>query len=216
MMGGVSVELWCIRIRCFVMPRKCKTHLKTLKPVTMSLVIRLVLFYLLVVEGVESNPGPPSRRSNTGGARGNRSPRGRGGQGGRGGSVNTGGSRWGDTNDIFAAPSVETSTSQVNSGEPPYSLRRNSRPQSQPSLSTWLTSSQPQSQAQSHVQLSDPGQPDSTPSDMDLVSVTSEQQLETDDNFDENNTTSLLLEIRRDVKKMNKKFDSFGKICTYS
>lgn len=50
------------------MPRKCKTHLKTLKPVTMSLAIRLVLFYLLVVEGVESNPGSPgpSRRSNTG------------------------------------------------------------------------------------------------------------------------------------------------------
>ena len=211
MMGGVSVELWRIRIGCFVMPKKCKTHLKTLKPVTMSLAIRLVLFYLLVVEGVESNPGPPgpSRRSNTAGARGNRSPRGRGGRGGRRDSVNTGGPRWGDTNDIFAAPSVETSTSQMNSGDPPYSLRRTSRPQSQPSLSTWLTSSQPQSQAQ----LSDLGQPNSTPvqSDMDLVSETSEQQLETDDNFDETNTTSLLLEIRRDVKKMNKKFDSLEK-----
>lgn len=48
-------------------------------------------------------------------------------------------------------------------------------------------------------------------SDMDLVSQTSEQQLETDDNFDETNTTSVLLEIRRDVKKMNKKFDSLEK-----
>ena len=48
-------------------------------------------------------------------------------------------------------------------------------------------------------------------SDMDLVSELSEQQLETDDNFDETNTTSLLLEIRGDVKKMNKKFDSLEK-----
>ena len=38
---------------------------------------------------------------------------------------------------------------------------------------------------------------------MDLASETSE----TDDNHTEMGTTELLLEIRRDVKKMNKKFD---------
>ena len=60
------------------MPRKCKDRLKTLKPVSMSLAVRLTLFYLLVAEGIESNPGPGS------GSRGPQSPRGRG-RGGRGG-----------------------------------------------------------------------------------------------------------------------------------
>ena len=42
------------------MPRKSKDHMNTLKPVSMSLAIRLVLFYLLIAEGIESNPGPGS------------------------------------------------------------------------------------------------------------------------------------------------------------
>ena len=40
------------------MPRKCKSQLRTLKQVPINFVIRLVLFYLLVAEGIESNPGP--------------------------------------------------------------------------------------------------------------------------------------------------------------
>ena len=42
---------------------------------------------------------------------------------------------------------------------------------------------------------------------MDLASENSE----TDDNLAETDTTALLLEIRRDVKKMNKKFDHLEK-----
>ena len=42
---------------------------------------------------------------------------------------------------------------------------------------------------------------------MDLASVTSEQLTESDDNFSEINTTWILLELRKDVKKMNKIFD---------
>ena len=58
---GISLELWRARIGCFVMPRKCRTRVETLKPVFVSLAIRIVLFYLLVAEGVESNPGPNSQ-----------------------------------------------------------------------------------------------------------------------------------------------------------
>ena len=83
------------------MPRKCRTHLETLKPVSVSLAIRLVLFYLLVAEGIESNPGPYSQTTDAGSERG--SPRGRGGRG-RGGRGGRGGSRRnrGETTDIFA------------------------------------------------------------------------------------------------------------------
>ena len=58
-------------------------------------------------------------------------------------------------------------------------------------------------------QPTDSGRPDITTaqSDMDLASETSE----TDDNLAEVDTTSVLLEIRRDVKKMNKKFDHLEK-----
>ena len=72
---GITLELWRARIGCFVMPRKCRTHLETLKPVSVSLAIRLVLFYLLVAEGIESNPGPNSQTTDAGSDRG--SPRGR-------------------------------------------------------------------------------------------------------------------------------------------
>ena len=40
------------------MPRKCKIQLRTVKQVPMNFVIRVVLFYLLVALGIESNPGP--------------------------------------------------------------------------------------------------------------------------------------------------------------
>ena len=61
------------------MYRKCKSQLRTLKQVPINFVIRLVLhvFYLLVAEGIESNPGPQ-----TGSTSDNSSPR--GGQTGHG------------------------------------------------------------------------------------------------------------------------------------
>ena len=164
---GVSIELWRMRTGCFVMPRKCKDHLKTLKPVSMSLAVRLILFYILVAEGIESNPGPGSR------SRGPQSPRGRG-RGGRGG-------RGRPTVDIFAEPPVSGLSSQSNRVDPPYSLRR--RTTNQPSVSDWLMSSQPPGQP------TDSGRPDITTAqgDMDLASETSE----TDDNLAEVDTTSV-------------------------
>ena len=67
--------------------------------------------------------------------------------------------------------------------------------------------SQSQSQSQSMLHTNNPQR------DVDLESQTSEQQsepTETDD-IDATDTTSLLLEIRRDVKAMNKKFDYLEK-----
>ena len=65
------------------MPVKCRTNLKSLRLKYVSLSIRLVLFFLLVAEGIEANPGPgsdngaPDRGSGQG-AEGGYSPRGRG------------------------------------------------------------------------------------------------------------------------------------------
>ena len=42
---------------------------------------------------------------------------------------------------------------------------------------------------------------------MDLASKTSEQRTESYDNISETNTTWILLGIRKDVKRMNKKID---------
>ena len=82
----VTTELWRLHIGCFTMPRKCKFQLRTLKQVPMNLVIRLVLFCLLVAEGIESNHWPQ-----TGSTRANSSPR--GGQRDRGRGCNGRGSR---------------------------------------------------------------------------------------------------------------------------
>ena len=163
--------------------------MNTLKPVSMSLAIRLVLFYLLIAEGIESNPRPGSGS----GPRGARSPRGRG-QGGRG-------SRRRDAPDIFAETPVGGMSGHNIRNNPPYSLRP--RASHQPSVSAWLMNSQPPTQP------NDSGRTDlrTAQSDMDLASENSE----TDDNLAEADTTALLLEIRRDVKKMNKKFDHLEK-----
>ena len=85
------------------MPRKCKIQHRTLKQVPMNCVIRLVLFYLLVAEGIESNPGPQ-----IGSTSGNSSLRGR--LRGRGSDCNgrrsVHGSRPDHIDDAFAATSV--------------------------------------------------------------------------------------------------------------
>ena len=105
------------------------------------------------------------------------------------------------TVDTFAEPTVSGLSSQSNRDDPPYSLRH--RATNQPSISDWLMGSQPPEQP------TDSGRPDimKTQSDMDLASNPSEM----DDNLAEVDTTSVLLEIRRDVKNMNKKFDHLEK-----
>ena len=58
---GVTIEVWRQRIGTFSQPVRCKSAFNTLqlKSKYISLCIRTVLFLMLVVQGVESNPGPP-------------------------------------------------------------------------------------------------------------------------------------------------------------
>ena len=71
-------------------------------------------------------------------------------------------------------------------------------------MSDWLIDSQ---QVQSSAHGSTQQNLTGTQSDMDLASENSE----TNDNIPGTDTTTLLLEIRRDVKTMNKKFDHLEK-----
>ena len=81
----------------------------------------------------------------------------------------------------------------------PYNLRPTSRTsERQPSVSAWLISSQ-QSQPEPV-----PSSCASTQSDLDLASQASVLNL--GKNVDGTAITSILLEIRRDVKQMNKRF----------
>ena len=128
-----SNELWRLRIGCFTMTSKCKIQLRTLKQVPMNLVIRLVLFYLLVAEGIESDPGPQ-----TGSTLGNSSPR--GGPSGRGSGCNGLGSNPGSQQDLiddaFANISVRDPTGLSNRVDPLYTIHRASRSQNQLSVSS--------------------------------------------------------------------------------
>ncbi|KAH3772025.1 hypothetical protein DPMN_173356 [Dreissena polymorpha] len=67
---GISVQQWRAKIGTFSQPVKCKQTLQTLKPMGLSLAIKAVLFYLLLAQCVESNPGPPKAGRNSGTIRG--------------------------------------------------------------------------------------------------------------------------------------------------
>ena len=70
---GRDISQWRARIGCFTQPLKITLHIQTIKVKNVSFVIRLLLFLLLVVQGIESNPGPGPND-----ARGRGKPRGRG------------------------------------------------------------------------------------------------------------------------------------------
>ena len=62
---GFSTEQWRITIGCFSQPFKSIDRLKTIKmgyTVLISLSVQTLMFILLVVQGVEANPGPPRGR----------------------------------------------------------------------------------------------------------------------------------------------------------
>ena len=202
------------------MPLKRKIRLKTLRLKYVSLSIRIVLFFLLVAEGIESNPGPGSRDSR--GSRGSNSrgrgaeggfSRGRGAEGpsrGRGaggqysprgrGRGGRGGRNWDPQVDLFANCETGAPVGRGNRGNIPYNLRPTSRSSDrQPSVSEWLMSSQ-----QPQPQEPPPSSNASTQSDVDSASQATELNL--DQNTDGTTITSILLEIRRDVKKTNKRF----------
>ena len=205
---GVSVEQWHIRIGSFMMPRKCKIQLKTLKLKSVSLSIQILLFYMLLAEGVEANPGP--QNGGNPGCSGGLPQRGRGGQSprghGRGARGGRGSRDWDQPVDIFA--DVDQN-SRDNRGSQRYDLRRPSRSETQPSVSSWLLNSQQRSQSEPRLDDLQPPSNVSTRSDTELASQTSEPNL--NDNLNKTDTASILLEIRRDVKNLNTKFDHLEK-----
>ncbi|KAH3694656.1 hypothetical protein DPMN_082096 [Dreissena polymorpha] len=62
---GISVQQLRAKIGTFSQPVKCKQTFKTFKPMGLSLAIKAVLFYLLLAQCVESNPGPPKTGRNS-------------------------------------------------------------------------------------------------------------------------------------------------------
>ena len=59
---GVTTETWRVRIGTFSQPRKTpSTDIDSLKPKHMGLCIRLLLFFLLDAQCVETNPGPTTK-----------------------------------------------------------------------------------------------------------------------------------------------------------
>ena len=113
------------------MPRKCKFELRTLKQVPMNLLIRSVLFYLLVAEGIESNPWPQTRST-----RGNSSPRGSPRGHGYNGCASGHGSRQDPIDSASADPSLHDPAGLSNQVDLPHTLRRASRSQNQLSVSS--------------------------------------------------------------------------------
>ena len=163
----------------------------------MSLSIRLLLFILLTVEGIESNPGPNQapgsfdpgargsrRRENRGAARGSGPPRGRG------------------------SGLVDHFADYQPSSQDTRSLRRSQRIQERPprpalsqgSLNAWLRTPQP-----THAEQEPPTSGGESETDTDPTNF----NIENSNN--PSNPTDLLLEIRNDVKRMNKKFDKLDK-----
>ena len=192
----------------FCLPMKSKTRLKTLKLKYVTLSIRILLFLLLVVEGVESHPGPP--RGGRGGRGGENAARGFGAPRGRGSRSRS--------NDYFAnfPPLGGPGRPDTDSA----SLRRSQRLQDQsslnmqPPISSWLTSSQAQAPRDSMHSASQNSNVPRYP-DIHTDSETEPDNVSNADgeNFDVNdiNMTDILLEIRKDVKSMNKKFGKMEK-----
>ncbi|KAH3747203.1 hypothetical protein DPMN_181624 [Dreissena polymorpha] len=67
---GISVQQWRAKIGTFSQPVKCKQTFQKLKPMGLSLAIKAVIFYLLLAQCVESNPGPPKTGRKSGTIRG--------------------------------------------------------------------------------------------------------------------------------------------------
>ena len=206
---GNMLNQWRAAVGGFCQPVKCKTRFKTLQiryHCFMSLGLRTLLLVLLVAQGVEPNPGPPggsfAGRGNRGSARGVGAPRGRG------------------SADYFAdysdSEGRNTGRGRGSGGGLRCSQRIQDRPTSnRPSLlSAWLTTSQPQL---GHASTMNPDNRVSsspfsdTHSDNDSETEMDPLDSGTPDPNTNTSQTQILLEIRKDVKQMNKKFDKLDR-----
>lgn len=182
---GLSLELWRVRIGCFSQPIKVKTSFETLKLRQIPLCIRLCLFLILVSQCIEPNTGPTGPTEpgeSSAGARGRGSSRRRGGQNARSKSASV---------EQQPPPSIQSGSKELRSKN--FEMQS-----SQASLDTWVQATD----NTTGVGLTDPDYESDfyDENDTDLVR-----------NNESNNTTLLLLEIRSDVKQMNKKFDTLEK-----
>ena len=169
----------------------------------MSLGLRTLLLVLLVAQGVEPNPGPPkpSGRGNRGSAQGVGAPRGRG------------------SRDYFANYSDSEGRSAGRGRGRGWGdeLRRSQRLLDRPSsnrptpLSAWLMSSQPQPSHSSAMNMDRQNSVDRQSDTHSENGSDTETDLLASENVDTNTQTQILLEIRKDVKQMNKKFDKLDR-----
>ena len=197
---GVSIEMWRCRIGCFSQPMKCKSAMQVLilSGFCVSLSIRITLFLLLAMHGVKQNPGPGSRGGNV---RGN-SGRGKGRGQGR------------DTV-ITRDPDFLSQSSDVSQTRRSTRLRPD-----QPSLNAWLnnsrltsdTNTQNSSASQRPSECSTSNS--SVASNIDLEydqMVALDHDVTVRSNHHENLSLSILLDIQKDCKNLNTKFDKLDK-----
>lgn len=179
---GVDLCTWRQRIGCYSQPRKqVKTSLKSLTVKYISLSIRVALFYLLVAQCVEPNPGPTDapRTSLSGTASGNRGG-GRGRNVGRGGTQERNAFSQGDTSSVtYIGQAVNQR------GRQPRRSERNQNQQQQ--LGNWLNSQH-------------------THDDDDMHLPPSQQTSGSQDMFDTPSTTEILLDIQQKVSRMDQNF----------
>ena len=197
---GICVIQWRARIGLFSQPVKYRVHLQTLVVTVkyMSFSIRLVLFLLLVVEGIESNPGPPPISQSTVSA--------------------IGCGRWAGRGASVSAVGVRTRSTTRSQGDLA----------DQPTLNAWLNSSQAQpltdraGTMHSTVPFANMTGPDNSNSESDNVGNNDDgndvdSQAPEDDLLlsagviQRSDLKTILLEVRHDVKSMNRKFDKIEK-----
>lgn len=214
---GIDINQWRARIGCFSQPVKKCVHIQTLKIKHISFALRLVLFLLLVVQGIESNPGPPRPGRNSG-------ARGRGSNRSRGYNVpeedtQTDAMVTRRSSGHMNSASQNTMNSNGNSNNRPQLLQQE--------LTVWFSEiDNPQSQSQSQSQVSDTNNqpiPEDFQLDYQLYQDTEQNQsdteIETDLEVNSNEADidpnsdmkTLLLDIRKDVKEINHKFNTMKK-----
>ena len=209
---GIDICQWRARIGCFSQLVKKCIHIQTLKIKHVSFALRLVLFLLLVVQGIESNPGPrPGRNSGA---------RGRGTNRSRGYNVPEEDTQTDTQTDTII---THRSSRHMNSASQ-NTMKSNSRPQLlQQELTMWFSAiGNPQSQSQVSDTNNQPAS-EGFQSDNQLYHDTDQNQsdteIETDLEVNSNEADidpnsdlkTLLLDIRKDVKQINHKFDTMKK-----
>ena len=198
---GVDIDTWRRRIWGFSQPCKQVTLLKTLKTKYISLCIRVCLFYLLIAQGVESNPGPGTGAGPQAGA-------GRSGSGSGQRNTNAPNSRLYDNTSSSrgrgssdrgagrgAGRGADRRASLIDKTAPGTDRVLRSSESSQNVMNAWLGRNRQSSGPtyESHNESKDmsssfSGLYDDDDGDVDLKTV--------------------LLDIRREVRKTNQKFDS--------